>query len=85
MHGSFRTMQIMDRTGHTTVTWKPDDAGSVKDAAKKFKEMIKEGYTAFAMDVVSTNGVTVEQKGKRITEFDPTAGKIMLIPQLVGG
>jgi hypothetical protein len=31
------------------------------------------------------NGVTVEQKGKRITKFDPKAGKIMMIPQLVGG
>lgn len=85
MHGTFRTMQIMDRTGHTTVTWNPDDAGSIKDAAKKFKEMIDQGYTAFAMDLVSTNGVTVEQKGKRITSFDPAAGKIMMIPQLVGG
>jgi hypothetical protein len=85
MHGTFRTMSIMDRTGHSTVTWKPDDPSSVKDAEKKFNEMIDQGYTAFAMDLVSTNGVTVEQKGKRITTFDPTAGKIMMVPQLVGG
>lgn len=91
MHGTFqsyetfRTMEILDPTGHTTVTWNPEDKSSIKDAEKKFDDMIKQGYTAFAMELVSTNGVTVEKKGQRIKKFDPEAGKIMMIPQLVGG
>lgn len=78
-------MDIMDRTGHSTMTWNVNDPESVKDAEAKFGEMIGQGYTAFAMDVKSENGVKVEEKGRRITKFDPAAGKIMLIPQLRGG
>lgn len=80
-----RIMDIMDRTGHSTMTWNPNDPKSIKDAEAKFGEMIDQGYTAFAMDVKSENGVKVEEKGRRITKFDPAAGKIMLIPQLRGG
>jgi hypothetical protein len=82
---TMHVMNIMDLTGHTTMTWKPDDPASCADAEKKFAEMLERGYTAFAMEMVSTNGVTVEQQGRRIKKFDPTAGKIMLIPQIVGG
>lgn len=78
-------MEIMDRNGHTTVTWDPRDPASVRDARTKFNEMIHEGYTAFAMNVVSENGVVVEEKGDRVTTFDPQAGKIMMVPQLRGG
>lgn len=79
------SMEVMDITGHSTMTWNPSDPDSVKDAEAKFDEMIGNGYTAFAMEVKSTNGVTVEEKGRRITRFDAKAGKIMLIPQLRGG
>lgn len=78
-------MNVMDRTGHTTVTWNPDDPQAVEDAKKKFNEMIRQGYSAFAMNMISENGVKVEEKGRRISEFDPKAGKIMLVPQLRGG
>lgn len=78
-------MQIMDPTGHTTVTWRPNDAASIADAKKEFDRLRKEGYQAFEMNVVKENGVVVEEKGKRVTTFDPAAGKVMMVPQLVGG
>lgn len=79
-------MNIFDRTGHTTVGWDPRDPRSVNDARERFNDMIRSGYTAFRMNAVDVgHGISVEEKGERITEFDPQAGKLMMIPQLVGG
>lgn len=78
-------MQVMDPTGHTTVTWRPDDASSVADARREFDRLRAAGYSAFRMNVVMENGVVVEEKGESIKRFDPTAGKVMMVPQLVGG
>src|SRR5882672_9791133 len=81
----FHQMQIMDRTGHTTMTWDPNDAGRVRDARNEFARLLRDGYQAFKMNVVMENGVIVEEKGDRSTTFDPTVGKYMMIPHLVGG
>ncbi len=78
-------MVIMDRTGHSTMTWNPNDAGSVRDARNEFARLLRDGYQAFRMNVVMENGVVVEQKGDRATTFDPTVGKYLMTPQLVGG
>jgi hypothetical protein len=79
-------MSIMDITGHTTVTWDPTDAASVRDARREFDRLVREGYAAFRMNVVAENGVVVEQKdSERIREFDPTAGKLMMVPHRQGG
>lgn len=37
------------------------------------------------MEVLAENGVVVEEQGRRIDEFDPAAGKVMMVPQLRGG
>lgn len=79
------TMKVMDPTGHTTVTWNPDVPASVEDARRKFNQLRSNGYAAFRMDVVSENGVIVEEKGELITTFDPAAGKLMMVPHMRGG
>jgi hypothetical protein len=84
MHGNIGTMEVMDRTGHTTVTWDPENAESVANARTEFDRLRREGYSAFRMDAVG-EGVVVENKGERIDTFDPAAGKLLLIPQRVGG
>jgi hypothetical protein len=78
-------MNIFDRTGHTQVSWDPDDKASVADASDKFTELVGKGYTAFAVDTKEEDGLTIESKGRRITTFDPKAGKVLMVPQLVGG
>lgn len=75
MHG---TMRIMDQTGHSTITWDVDQPIEVDVAKATFDKLIKEGYSAF--EVEGTN-----QQGRRITTFDPKAGKLMMVPQLRGG
>lgn len=78
-------MNILDRTGHTSITWDADDKVSVQDAKDKFEEMIGKGYRAFAIETTEDDGITIEEKGRPITAFDPKAGKVMMIPHLQGG
>lgn len=78
MHGTIGTMHIMDRTGHTSITWDPDKAFEVGMAKDAFDKAVKEGYQAFSVG-------KDDERGSRLTKFDPKAGKIMMVPQLVGG
>lgn len=78
MHGTFGVMNIMDRTGHTSITWDPDKKVEVDVAKDTFERLVKEGYNAFEVE-------SSDKAGKRMTKFDPKAGKIMMVPQLVGG
>lgn len=76
MHG---TMQVMDQTGHTEVTWDSDSADEVRIARETFNTMVKDKkYNAFR---VRKGG----GQGERISEFDASAEKMLLIPHLVGG
>jgi len=78
-------MEIMDPTGHTTVTWDPREPKSVADARREFDRLTRNGYQAFNMNIVSENGVVVEEKGQLTRTFDPQAGKLMMVPHLVAG
>lgn len=78
-------MHVMDSSGDTTITWNPENADSVRDAKREFDALRGRGYQAFRMNVVTENGVVVEEKGERIDRFDETAGKVMMVPQLRGG
>lgn len=77
-------MEMMDSSGHTTVTWDPTDQAGIADARREFNRLVREGYQAFRMEAQGDN-VVVENKGERITEFDPEAGRILMVPQRVGG
>jgi hypothetical protein len=77
-------MDVMDSSGHTSVTWDPTDEASVNDARREFTRLTGEGYQAYRMEAVGEHAV-VENKGARITEFDPEAGRLLLIPHRVGG
>ncbi|MCK1670341.1 hypothetical protein [Bradyrhizobium sp. 150] len=80
-----RVMNIMDRSGHTTMEWDAEDPVAVKAAKGKFEEYKRQGYQAFAIVEDGDEHITTQSKGRRIDEFDGSAEKIMLIPQLRGG
>lgn len=82
---NMHVMDVLDRTGHTSVEWDPDEPMSVKAARAKFDELRGQGYSAFAIEADEDEGVTVEKKGRRIDAFDPRVGKVMMIPHLQGG
>jgi len=79
-------MVIMDRSGDRTMTWDPNNPSRVRDARNEFDRLLRDGYTAYKMNVVMDNGVIVEEKdGVVVRTFDPTVGKYMMSPRLVGG
>ncbi|MGY3278089.1 hypothetical protein [Bradyrhizobium sp. S3.7.6] len=80
-------MNIMDLTGHTSMSWDADDAVAVKAAKAKFDDYKAKGYTAFAISITEENGIEVEGQGRRIDRFEDVgaAAKVLLVPQLRGG
>ena len=71
-------MRILDESGDTKKIWDPDNKDEVKDAERTFKDLTQKGFKAFTVDKKG-------EKGKPIDEFDPEAGKMILVPRLVGG
>ena len=71
-------LEIVDRTGHTEVSWDPDDPEEVQAAQEAFGECLGKGYAAFSMQ---SDG----KQGEQIRSFDPYAGRILMLPALVGG
>jgi hypothetical protein len=76
---------VLRRTGHTEISWDPDDKAATADAEKKFDDMIERGFSAFRVNTSEENGVKTKEKGVRITAFDPRAGEVMMIQPMQGG
>lgn len=70
-------LKIMDRRGHSTMTWSTDMQETVDAANRRFNELLSEGYTAFEMHSATA--------GEQVTEFDATAETILLVPRMVAG
>lgn len=60
------------------MVWSPDNDDEVHAAETQFDILTEANFKAFA---VKKNG----DPGKRITEFDPEAGMIIMVPQITGG
>ena len=71
-------MRIISQNGDDRVTWDAHIPEEVKDAGKKFFELIGKGYKAF---VTKSDG----SKGHEVQEFDPTAGEIIMVPRTAPG
>lgn len=72
------TMHVMDVTGDTKVMWSADNPDEVEAAKETFDRLKKKKFLAYT---VKDNG----EKGEVIREFDKTAERIIMAPQLVGG
>lgn len=71
-------LAILDSTGDTKVLWDTENQDETDAAKAQFDLLIGKGFTAYS---VKKDG----DKGKKITSFDPTAGKIIMVPRIVGG
>lgn len=73
------TMHMMSHKGDEEVSWEKDDPEAVEKARQKFLAFLGErkGYAAR----MNPDG----QSGKLITDFDPNAESIVLMPMIVGG
>lgn len=72
------TLHVLDHTGDSRTIWNPENQDEVDAAKEMFNRLKRKGYLAYKVD--ETGG-----KGEQIREFDPTAGRIIMSPQLVGG
>lgn len=71
-------MRIMGKPGDTKVIWDPSRPAEVDAARKQFNELRRKGYVAF-------KGKKDGSKGKKITEFDPKAQRMIMVPPMRGG
>lgn len=73
------TMSMLCRSGDEAVTWDKNDPESVAHARQKFLEFLaaRKGM-AFKLDPTGS-------KGEKMTDFDPDAERIVLMPLIVGG
>jgi len=71
-------MRIISGEGDTKMLWDPANEDEVEAAEAQFDALIEKGFTAFK---VKKDG----EKGKKITKFDEDAGKIIMVPKIIGG
>jgi hypothetical protein len=71
-------MRYLSEEGDTKLIWDPEKEDEVEAAEEMFDKLIDKGYKAFS---VKKDGAT----GKEIKKFDADAGKIIMVPKLVGG
>ena len=71
-------LRCMSKLGDTKVIWDPKNDDEVEAAEEQFDNLIKKGFSAYA---VKKDG----NKGRKITKFDSNAGKIIMVPEIVGG
>lgn len=72
------TMHIMDVTGDTKIMWSADNPDEVEAAKATFDKLKSKKFLAYT---VRDDG----EKGEVIRNFDKTAERIIMAPQLVGG
>lgn len=71
-------INIMDASGHSKFKWDPQDQEQVKAARETFDAWKAKGYRVFRAEKGG-------ELGARLETFDPTAKKMIVVPQLVGG
>lgn len=69
---------VLDRTGHTEISWDESDPASVDKAKAEFDALRKSGFLVYRKGV---DGAPDEQA----VAFDPKAGRYYATPPLVGG
>lgn len=72
------SIAVVDRTGHTEVSWDEADPASVEKAKEEFQALRKSGFLVYRKGI---DGAPDEQA----VEFDPKAGRYYATPPLVGG
>jgi hypothetical protein len=71
-------MAILGKEGDTKVIWDPNNEDELEAAEDQFDSLIEKGFKAFKVDKEGN-------KTTSIKKFNPSLGKIILVPALVGG
>ncbi len=71
-------LSILDKSGDTKTIWDPDIAAEVEVARAAFNTLVNKGYSIFKVNKEGNKGV-------KMHEFDPDAGKLIAVPRIVAG
>lgn len=71
------TLHQLDHTGDTELKWDPDKPEEVEAARAAFDALMKKRYLAYE--------VKPGNEREQIRKFNPSAHRIVMSPQLVGG
>jgi hypothetical protein len=72
-------LRILCSDGDRRLVWRKESQDEVREAKKAFNEALaKKGNLAYA---VSQEG----ERSQKITEFDPEAEEIVIVPMITGG
>jgi hypothetical protein len=73
------TLRILCSAGDRRLVWRKESLAEIKEARRAFnKALSKKGTSAFRVDKKG-------EKAERITEFDPLAEEIIVMPMITGG
>jgi hypothetical protein len=70
--------RVLSNEGDTRMVWDRRDPAQVKEAYQRFKDLLGQGYTAYA---VRSDG----KKGSKLDEFDPLHEEILMVPKTMPG
>jgi hypothetical protein len=71
-------LRVLSSMGDTKVIFDPDNDDEVAAAKVQYKTLINKGFKAFK---VKKSG----EPGKKMKKFDKDAGKIIMVPPIIGG
>lgn len=71
-------MSVMDSSGDTKTIWDPKNKDEVSAAKAMFERLIEKGFSAFSVD--KDGG-----KAKRVKDWDPDIGALIMVPRIAGG
>lgn len=71
-------LATLDHTGHSVTKWDPAKPDDVEAARSVFDAMTGAGKQIFAVE-------GEDRQGRRLTTFDPSVARMMVVPQLKGG
>jgi hypothetical protein len=73
-------IRVLNGSGDLRKIWNAANADEVEDARRSFEHLVKgKKYLAFRVNPEDNS------KGDQIREFDPDAGKMILVPPVAGG
>lgn len=74
------TLSILGIRGDEKLTWDPRDDLQVRKAHNKFEELLSLGYLAFVSEDIGGT-----KRGRQISEFEPDAERLIMVPPMQGG
>lgn len=72
-------IELLDHSGDTKIMWDTNNPSEVEVAKAAFEAHAKKGGLAYKAEGKEGD------KGEKVKKFDSTLGRLILVPQLVGG